>query len=163
MVWVLGITCALGLEGCGGAASEPAPPPSGLVEVQEPVSEEEVREEEETEEPAPPPETSVEPEFRPDMTVNEAIAAVPASVQRVNIDPDALAAPLLRSELYEPCGVRGNQRFTVRVAVWNGRAVGMDVSTQPKNDKLSGCLREQIASVTWPDKVKSLNTVEYSY
>lgn len=156
--------------GCASTASqEGASSPASAEEVEEgdefegvpeatSVSEEE-EEPQASQQQAPPP----DPEFREGMSVDEAIAVVPQSAQRVNIEQDALAAPLMKTELYEPCGLKGNQRFQLRVAVWNGRAVGLDVITQPKNEKLDQCLREQVASVTWPDKVRSLNTVEFSY
>jgi hypothetical protein len=160
--------CGIAASACGGSTpvpEEPATPPpteeevEGLPEARS-VPEEEDAEPAPTEPKAAPAE---EPAFREGMSVDEAIAAVPQSAQRVNIEQDALAAPLMRPELYEPCALKGNQRFKVRVAVWNGRAVGLDLDTQPKNQKVEECLRQQVASVTWPDKVKSLNTVEFSY
>lgn len=154
---------------CGGSApvpEEPSTPPPVEEEDAEGLPEARTVPREEEAEPAakesssPPAE---EPAFREGMSVDEAIAVVPQSAQRVNIEQEALAAPLMRPELYEPCALKGNQRFKVRVAVWNGRAVGLDLGTQPKNEKLEECLRQQVTSVTWPDKVKSLNTVEFSY
>ncbi len=78
---------------------------------------------------------------------------------RANIDPERLAEPLQQASLYEPCKA-GAQHFKVRIAVWNGRAVGVDVTTASK--PLAACIDKQIRSVQWPDKVRSLNTVEYS-
>jgi hypothetical protein len=115
---------------------------------------------------APPPQAAksqVDPEFRAGMTVNEAINAVPQGTERVNVDQEALEAPLVRQELYEPCKLTPSQHFKLRVAVWDGRAVGVDIETQPKNEKLAACLREQVEGVRWPSKAKSLNTVEYAY
>lgn len=163
--WILGVS----LAACAGGTPEPETAPEWteeeeseeLSEVPSAPRDEDGTDPEEETEAAPAP--AAEPEFRAGMSVNEAIAAVPQSTQRVNIEQDALAAPLLRTELYEPCGISGSQRFKLRVAIWDGRAVGVDVTTQPKNDKLDACLREQVASVTWADKVKSLNTVEFSY
>jgi len=97
------------------------------------------------------------------MTVEQAISAVPQSGQRLEIEQEILAEPLLVPALYEPCKLRGSDHFTVRVAVWNGKAVGLDVTTKPKNEKLATCLREQVAAVEWREKVASLNTVEYSH
>lgn len=160
--WVVGVL----LVGCGGGAPEAQSAPTGTEEESSeaavpPAVEEEQTEPEEEAEAAPPP--AVEPEFRPGMSVEEAISAVPQSAQRVNIEQEVLAAPLMRMELYEPCKVSGSQKFKLRVAVWDGRAVGIDVSSQPKNEQLDACLRQQIEGVTWADKVKSLNTVEFSY
>jgi hypothetical protein len=51
----------------------------------------------------------------------------------------------------------------LKVAVWNGKAVGIDVTTTPKNQKLTDCLTAKIKEIDWPDKVKSLNTVEFQF
>lgn len=104
-----------------------------------------------------------EPQFTPGMSVIEARNAVPDTVQRLNIEQEALAAPLMEPSLYEPCALQGHHHFKVRVAVWDGRAVGLDVTTQPRDEKLESCLRQQISDIEWKDKAKSINTVEYSY
>ncbi len=103
-----------------------------------------------------------DPAFTDSMTVDEAISAVPPDADRLNIEQDILAEPLQQSDLYEPCKL-GSGHFKARVAVWQGRAVGVDVETQPKNPRLAKCIDEQIRQVKWSDKVRSLNTVEYSY
>jgi hypothetical protein len=104
-----------------------------------------------------------EPEFRPGMTVTEATNAVPSSAERLNIEQERLAEPLMEPKLYEPCSLQGHHHFSVKVAVWDGKAVGLDVTTKPQDEKLATCLRQQIEGVEWEDKAKSLNTVEYSY
>lgn len=117
-----------------------------------------------TADPAPPPQAAkTEPEFRAGMTVNEAINAVPTGTERVNIDQETLEQPILRQELYAPCKLGPSQHFKIRVAIWDGRAVGLDIETTPKNEKVAACLREQIEGVRWSPKAKSLNTVEYAY
>jgi len=103
-----------------------------------------------------------DPEFTENMSVNDAIKAVPPDADRLEIESDRLAEPLTEAELYEPCKL-GTGHFKARVAVWNGRAVGVDIETQPQNPQLARCLDEQIREVKWADKVRSLNTVEYSY
>ena len=104
-----------------------------------------------------------EPEFKPGMSVNDAINAVPQGLPRVNIDPATLSIPLRDPNVYKPCKLAGNQHFTLKVAVWEGRAVGLDLKTQPQNAAVEECIRQQIGQLEWPDPVKSLNTVEYSY
>ena len=100
-----------------------------------------------------------EPQFTPGMSVDDAIAAA-SGTERLNIDPEALGAPLTDPKLYEPCKLKPSDHFDLRVAVWNGRAVGIDLDT--KNEALKQCLTQQLLQLKWPDKVKSLNTVEYS-
>jgi hypothetical protein len=159
----LGVVCA-----CGGST-----PPSETPEdvEQEPIAETEPPPE--PKEPTPEEGTegdegetqkaAVEPEFKDGMTVEEAINAVPQGTQRENVEQDALSKPLLDSKLYEPCKPKPNQKFRVKVAVWAGRAVGIDVDATPKNDALVDCVKQQVSQVQWKDKVKSLNTVEFNF
>ncbi len=101
-----------------------------------------------------------EPTFTPDMSVEEAIKAAQAT-ERLNVDQETLSKPLEEQALYEPCKP-GAAHFTLRVAVWRGKAVAIDLTTTPKNPKLAECLKGRIRELTWPAKVPSLNTVEYS-
>lgn len=100
------------------------------------------------------------PQFRDGMSVDEAIAAVPRHYDFIGIDQEALAKPLQDPETFKPCNA-GSQHFTLRVAVWDGKAVGIDVDT--KNEKLKECLVEQVKQIEWTDKEESINTVEYSF
>lgn len=111
--------------------------------------------------PAAKPEVPT-PEFKENGSVRDAINAVPQGTPRLNLEQDALAAPLNHPELYEPCKP-GNAHFKAKVAVWDGKAVGLDLTTTPKNQRFADCIAERIRSITWPDKVKSLNTVEYTF
>lgn len=102
------------------------------------------------------------PEFKANGSVLEAINAVPQGTPRLNVEQEALALPLNKVEIYEPCKP-GNAHFKAKVAVWDGKAVGLDLTTTPKNQKFGACVAEKIRAITWPDKVKSLNIVEYSF
>jgi hypothetical protein len=116
------------------------------------------RSDEEGERPkAPPP----EPKFEPGMSVSQAINAVPPGIERVNIEEEELARPLGDMTVYKPCKLGPAAHFKVKVAVWNGRAVGIDVEAKDAN--LAQCIRRQIEGLTWRDKARSLNTVEYQY
>jgi hypothetical protein len=101
-----------------------------------------------------------EPVFTEGMSVDEAIKAVPPGIERRNIDQETLGKPLQDLSLYESCKPA---HFKARVAVWNGKAVGVDITTTPKNDKVLACLKDKIQNVTWEKKVKSLNTFEYQF
>lgn len=103
--------------------------------------------------------TATDPEFPEHASVSQAIAAIPRGSERANIETDKLSEPLQNTDLYEPCKL-GSQHFKVKVAVWGGKAVGVDVVAN--NKTLAECIDRQIRSLEWPDKVKSLNTVEYS-
>jgi ABC-type glycerol-3-phosphate transport system substrate-binding protein len=101
-----------------------------------------------------------EPQFTENMSVDEATKAVPRGTDRANIDPDDLGKPLQNADVYAPCKP-GTARVKLRIAVWDGRAVGVDVTTTPKNDKLAECIKGRIRELKWDAKVRSLNTIEY--
>jgi hypothetical protein len=104
----------------------------------------------------------VEPQFTDGMSVAEAIKAVPQGAERANIDQETLSKPIQDFAVYEPCKP-GTAQIKMKIAVWDGKAVGIDVTSTPKNDKLVTCVKDRIKGLTWQAKVKSLNTVEYSF
>jgi len=104
-----------------------------------------------------------EPEFKEGGTVDEAIKAVPQGLPRENIEQESLDKPLLNVDLYKPCKLGQGAHFEVKFAVWNGRCVGMDIKTMPKNAKLETCLREVVSNAKWQDKTKSLNISTVSF
>jgi len=131
--------------------AEPKPEPTPAVE---PVA-------------APPPKeepkpAAPEPQFTDGMSVADAIKAVPVGSERANIDQETLSMPIKDFALYEPCKP-GSEHIKMKIAVWDGKAVGLDVTSTPKNDKLTACIKQQLKTVTWKAHVKSLNTVEYSF
>jgi len=125
-----------------------------------PPEEDTPKAEEDTPKKAPKEEVA-EPNFTPDMSVEDAIKAIPQSAERMNVDQETLSKPLQEESLYAPCKP-GAAHFSFRIAVWRGKAVAIDMTTTPKNAKLAECLKGRIREITWPAKVPSLNTVEYS-
>ena len=85
------------------------------------------------------------------------------ATRKLSADPETLSIPLKDSALYAPCKISGSQHFTLNVAVWDGRAVGMDIKTQPNNPALEACLRQQVSQIRWKDRAKGINQVEYAY
>ncbi len=74
----------------------------------------------------------------------------------MNMSDTVLQAPLLDHARYDKCKVPRTTKFSITVAVYDGAAVGVDVTTKPKNAKLEECLDGIVRSMTW-DKVPSLN------
>lgn len=152
------------LSACGGSTPPPEEPtntvesPTETPPPEEPKSEAEPSEEKPAEKPA----EVADPEFKENGSVDEAIKAVPQGTPRLNIETEELSKPLMDGKLYEPCKI-GSGHFKVKVAVWNGKAVGIDLTTTPNNPKLAECIKGRIREITWNDKVKSLNTVEYQF
>ena len=174
--------CGGSCPGTNTAASAPASPPAGAAEVTSAVERPDTGEgapatdgsaegpgpaaaPKDEPEASPPGDAKAgragapEPAFPEHASVAQAIAAVPRGGERANLDPETLGEPLQDEALYAPCKV-GGQHFKLKVAVWNGHAVGVDVATP--NRKLAECIDERVRGVTWRDKVPSLNTIEYS-
>ena len=153
---------------CGGSVQPVSAPSDAEPGPANAASDDEARGESKKAEPEAPAEAGANkadtpaPEFKANGSVLDAINAVPQGTPRLNIEQEALGRPLGNVELYEPCKP-GNAHFKAKVAVWDGKAVGLDLTTTPKNAKFASCAAERIRSITWPDKVKSLNIVEYTF
>lgn len=168
---ILASAFIIALFGCGRSSVHKVggskyPPPPGFNEPHElePMDDyvdgevnQEVSDTEDKREDAPPARQG-SPEFTQGMSVEQAISAAQGT-ERINIDQETLGYPLTQPSLYEPCKLKPGDHFKLRVAVWNGKAVGIDLET--KNDALKTCLTRQILDLTWRDKVKALNIVEY--
>ena len=125
----------------------------------------------ETEEPSsgnePPeeapkaPEAKKKPEFTEGMGVEQAISAVPSDYEYIGIDQEVLAKPLAQIETYKECKVKPSDKFKVRIAVWDGKVVGANVTTA--NKALGQCIDGVVRRLEYQDKVESINSVEYSF
>jgi hypothetical protein len=168
--WAFGCGLLL-LGGCGGGqqpaatadetATEAAAEPPLETTEKPPIPEAEANSETENPSEAKPPAVA-EPVFTEKMSVAQAQAAIPQGAPRSNLEPEALAKPLQDPSAFEACKI-GNAHFQVKVAIWDGKAVGIDLTTKPKNPKLEECLSARIRELSWPDRVRSLNTVEFQY
>lgn len=103
------------------------------------------------------------PQFEPGMSVEEASSTAPFAVNAVEVPILELEAPLMKSSLYKPCSIPSTQKYKVRAAVYQGKAVGIDVTTEPANEKVEACVREQVEAVEWSVNEKSINIVELSF
>jgi hypothetical protein len=156
--------------GCGGSTSQPSVPPPDEQE------EEEVADESWETGPAPSPDKEAEveepqggedtsrkePEFKPGMTVNEAIAAVPSHYEYDGIEQEVLAKPLTDIDTYKECKVSQSTHFTVKIAVWNGQVVGADVDAKG-NKNLANCIDGVVRKLEYKERVEAINTVEFSF
>ena len=102
-----------------------------------------------------------EPVFTEGMTVEQAIGAVPSHYDYIGLDQDVLAKPLTQIETYKECNVKQSDKFTVRIAVWDGKVVGADVKSP--NQALQQCIDRVVRQLEYKDKVESINTVEYTF
>jgi hypothetical protein len=155
--------------GCGGEAKPaeiPPPPPPQGEEAGDPDWDTGDRppsnDEEEQPKAAGPAEEeqAKEPEFKPGMSVNDAIAAVPSHYEYIGIEQEVLAKPLNNLDTFKECKVTQNDHFSVKLAIWDGRVVGADVKAQPAK---SECIDRVVRAIEYKEKVKSINTVEFAF
>jgi glucose/arabinose dehydrogenase len=162
---------ALLVLSCGGGAAEQAPPETpGGAETESAAAR--------RNEPAPPataapaastksepaglPTPSTKVTFPPNASVDEAINAVPQGLPRVNINDNDLQKPLMEMPRYESCKVPRSTRVSIRVAVYDGAAVGTDITSKPKSAKIEQCVAGVVRTMSWP-KVPSLNTMTFNF
>jgi hypothetical protein len=101
-------------------------------------------------------------EFPPHASVEQAVKAVPQGAPRLNMSNDILQTPLLDLKRYDKCKVPRSTKVSMTVAVYDGAAVGVDVTTKPKNGKIEECLDGVVRGMSW-DKVPSLNQVTVNF
>ena len=166
--------CSVGLGlafvvGCGSEKKEPDFPPREIITEEEEQSDpswdtgESAPVDEPEEEEQAKPEQSDEPKepvFTDGMSVNDAMSAVPSYYDYVGMDQEYLAKPLMDQATYKECKLTQNDHFTIRIAVWDGRVVGADIKAAPSKKE---CIERVVRAITYGEKVKSVNTVEYSF
>lgn len=166
-LWVHGLVA--GLCACGGGTKEPEYPADSLPreEAADPsweTGEGAGAKESESRSEAEPAQTSgvrKAPTFTEGMSVDEAISAVPEDYEYIGLDQDVLAKPLTQPETYQDCKLKQSDKFKVRLAVWDGRVVGANV-TSP-NKALAQCIDGVVRKLEYKDRVEAINTVEYSF
>jgi hypothetical protein len=157
---------------CGGAP----PPPEEPAPADPSLSTDEVEQPELSDQPSgggseekseggesKPAEPAKEPEFKEGGSVQDAMNAIPQGTARINLDQETLGQPIANPSVYESCKLAPSQKFKLKIAIWDGKAVGVDVETQPPNKRAAECIDKIVRGITWKDKVKSLNTVEFSF
>ena len=107
---------------------------------------------------SPPPKI----DFPPNANVEDAIKAVPQGLPRLNMADADLQKPLMELSRYERCKVPRSTKVTLRVAVFDGAAVGVDISSKPKSPKIEECVAGVVRSMAW-EKVPSLNTMTFTF
>ena len=171
----LALPLLLALAACGGGAASTPPPDTPTVSPAAanqtaPAEKAATSEEPESKKAKAPSEslaaattpTPATIEFPPHATVDQAIRAIPQGQPRTNMADDALRAPLLDLKRYDKCKVPHSTKVTMTVAVYDGAAVGLDISSKPKSAKIEECVDGVVRGMTW-SKVPSLNTVSVSF
>lgn len=65
-----------------------------------------------------------------------------------------LSAPMRNASFISGCGAPDSMKVTVRVAVKNGRAVGVSVYPSPPNAAVAQCVDRHVRALSWPPNAK---------
>lgn len=65
-----------------------------------------------------------------------------------------LGAPMRNASFISGCGAPESMKVTVRVAVQNGRAVGVSVYPNPANAAVAQCVDRHVRALGWPSNAK---------
>lgn len=65
-----------------------------------------------------------------------------------------LGAPMRNAAFISGCGAPESMKVTVRVAVQNGRAVGVSVYPNPANAAVAQCVDRHVRALSWPANAK---------
>lgn len=59
------------------------------------------------------------------------------------------------------CGAPDSMKVTVKIAIKNGRAVGVSVYTNPSDGKVASCVDRHVRGLGWPNSAKDSFTTTY--
>jgi hypothetical protein len=65
-----------------------------------------------------------------------------------------LSAPLRSGAFLGACGAPDSMKVQVRVAIKNGHAVGVTVTTNPPNSGIASCIDHSVRGMSWPSSPK---------
>jgi hypothetical protein len=65
-----------------------------------------------------------------------------------------LAGPMRDGTFLDACGVPSSTHVTVKVAIQNGRAVGISVYPTPPSREIAGCVERHVRGIQWPSNAK---------
>jgi hypothetical protein len=95
--------------------------------------------------PAPPATIDV----RPDTGVDAAIKLVPTKIPVGHLSKETLTSPLKDAARFARCAIPPTTRVAIRVAVYNGQAIGVDVRSNPNTPALDFCVDRVVRQTTW--------------
>jgi hypothetical protein len=78
----------------------------------------------------------------------------PGSQDVPDLTDAELAGPLRDGSFLDACGVPTSTQVTVKVAIRNGRAVGITVYPVPPSAPIAGCIERHVKGLQWPANAK---------
>lgn len=68
----------------------------------------------------------------------------------VDLTDAELAEPLQRGAFVNRCGAPSSMKVSVKVAVLDGRAAGVTVTTDPEDADVARCIDAEVRGLRWP-------------
>ena len=88
----------------------------------------------------------------------EEALAIPEDLNATKDAPELtdaqLSAPMASGEMMSECGVPETMKVVVKVAVRDGRALGVTVATSPENPDVAICVDKAVRAMPWPASAK---------
>jgi hypothetical protein len=87
------------------------------------------------------------------MSYDEALA-IPEDLGAIknekDLSDDEVAAPMQSGTYIQACGAPDEMKVTIRVAVRDGHALGVSVTTDPDDQAIAECIDNGVRALTWP-------------
>jgi hypothetical protein len=78
----------------------------------------------------------------------------PGTKEAPDLTDTELAGPLRDGSFLDACGVPSSTQVTVKVAIRNGRSVGISVYSTPPSQSIAGCVEQHVRGLQWPSNAK---------
>jgi hypothetical protein len=98
----------------------------------------------------------------PQAGVEAAIKAVPSTIPVGKMSKSALEAPLRDGGRFEHCRIPYGTHGEIAAVVYNGAALGVDVTTKPNDRALNFCIERAVRQITWGREL-AVNKVKVSF
>jgi hypothetical protein len=78
----------------------------------------------------------------------------PGTNDAPDLSDSELAGPMRDGTFLDTCEVPTSTHVTVKVAIRNGRAVGVSVYPVPPSQEIAGCVQRHVRTIQWPSNAK---------
>jgi hypothetical protein len=82
------------------------------------------------------------------------LTLAPGTKEVPDLTDAELAGPMREGTFLDACGVPSSTKLTVKVAIRNGRAVGVSVYASPPNREMGWCVERHVRDLQWPANAK---------
>jgi hypothetical protein len=82
------------------------------------------------------------------------LSLAPGTKDAPDLTDAELAGPMREGTFLDACGVPSSTHVTVKVAIRNGRAVGVSVYAVPPHREIGWCVERQVRGLQWPSNAK---------